>query len=330
MRREFFNFQSNKYTGAINTTDIVTSAYGNNYLDIEFNTTATPANVSIVYEGLVVTLPTTASRITPTKKGVFFSLEWIKYHAPKHGIAEVSVGVQFDNVSVRNVSYKLTAGREEIETKPLSFTFNGSELIANSLAIIGATQFTPHWNVCEILRKREDVLAIYSGLGYSENEAEVGITEISQNYGNDLSVYLVDNASQNLIGTLTSKIQHNDCPDIEIRITNRHGLRGVMGGKLIDASEGGDDVKSNFATITPYQGINRHQKIGQKIQKEVFFDCGGDADLLGLLRDACVYGVCEWYDEHTAQWLPCQVVDNSLDTTDAYKEQSITFILQEL
>ena len=330
MRKDVFNFQSGKYTGYINTADIVTSAYGNNYLDIEFNSTATPANITITYGELAITHPTTTSLVAPLKKGVFFNLDWLKYYAPKHGIAEVSIGVQFDNISVRNVSYKLTAGREEIETNPLLFAFNGSELIANSLAIIGATQFTPHWNVCEILRKREDVLAFYTGLGYSETETEIGITEISQNYGNDLNVYLVDNASQNLIGTLTSKIQHNDCPDIEIRITNRHGLRGVIGGKLIDVSEGGDNVKTKFTTLTQYNGIHNHQKNGQKIQKEVFFDCGGDFGLLELLRDACVYGVAEWYDEVTSKWLPCEVSDNSLDTTDAYKEQSITFILQEL
>ena len=39
-------------------------------------------------------------------------------------------------------------------------------------------------------------------------------------------------------------------------------------GKIVDASEGGDDVKSNFAPVTPYNGIHRHEKIGQKIQKE--------------------------------------------------------------
>lgn len=330
MRKDVFNFQSGKYTGYINTADIVTSAYGNNYLDIEFDTTATPANVSIVYEGLPVTLPTTNSRITPSKKGVFFNLDWLKYYAPKHGIAEVSIGVQFDNVSVRNVSYKLTAGREEIETNPTIFSFNGVEYSSNSLAVIGATQFTPHWNTCEILRKREDVVVLYAGLGYAEIEVEIGISQVVQKEGNDLQLYLVDSVTQNLMTELHTTIQENPCPDIEIRITNRHGLRGVIGGNLIDASEGGDDVKSNFATITPYQGINRHQKIGQKIQKEVFFDCGGDFGLLELLRDACVYGVAEWYDEVTSQWLPCQVVDNTLDTTDAYKEQSITFILQEL
>jgi hypothetical protein len=124
-------------------------------------------------------------------------------------------------------------------------------------------------------------------------------------------------------------IKENYCADIELRITNRHGLRGVIGGKIIDASEGGDDVKSNFDRVTQYNGIHRHNKIGQKIQKEVYFDCEGNADLLGLLRDACVYGVVEWYDERTAQWLPCEVTDNSLDT-DPFKEQSITLILQQL
>ena len=146
----------------------------------------------------------------------------------------------------------------------------------------------------------------------------------------DLSL-IIENKDENIseiIGKFKSP-KTNDCYDIEIRITNRHGLRGVMGGKIIDTSEGGDDVKSNFDTITPYNGIFRHEKIGQKIQKEVYFDCEGDADLLGLLRDACVYGVAEWYDEHTEQWLPCKVVDNSLDT-DPFKEQSITFILQQL
>jgi hypothetical protein len=201
---------------------------------------------------------------------------------------------------------------------------------------VAPTERTKHWSSVEMLavQNTDNYLLVYYGNGNIETDISTnGIIEVPRIEGgafpDKFSVILVDNATFVNEVVFSMPIKENYCADIELRITNRHGLRGVIGGKIIDASEGGDDIKSNFDTITPYNGIFRHEKIGQKIQKEVYFDCEGNADLLGLLRDACVYGVCEWYDERTAQWLPCEVADNSLDT-DPYKEQSITLILQQL
>jgi hypothetical protein len=122
--------------------------------------------------------------------------------------------------------------------------------------------------------------------------------------------------------------QDRTCADIELRITNRDGLRGILGGMVADVSEGGDDVKSNFNTMTNYAGIYEWSKKGAMIKKEVTFNFEGDADLLNLLRDGCVYGRIEWYNELASQWLPCRIEDSSVDN-NAWNEQTITIVLQD-
>ena len=106
-------------------------------------------------------------------------------------------------------------------------------------------------------------------------------------------------------------------------------MRGAIGGKLIDASEGGDNVKSNFNKVTPYAGIYEWSRKGATIKKEVGFNFEGDEGLLGLLRDGCVYGNVEWYDERTNQWLPCRLEEKSIGN-NAWDEQIVTIVLQEL
>lgn len=327
------SFNNSGYVGTIRTSDNICSAYGNNILEIEFRANATtPSNATIEVEGttLSFTLPVRSNKAT-------FSLNWFRYYAPSHGIEPIELSLYADDDLVTSIEYQLTAGREEIELPTRTFTFNGRTMNERDFFRVCPTERTKHWSNVEMLANHDLAyyLLVYVGNGYVETEINTnGIISVEHlatgsDFDNFFGLILVDTSNGDDGYIFHSTIKENYCADIELRITNRHGLRGVIGGKIIDSSEGGDDVKSNFASVTPYQGINRHEKIGQKIQKEVFFDCGGDADLLGLLRDACVYGVCEWYDERTAQWLPCEVADNSLDT-DPFKEQSITFILQQL
>jgi hypothetical protein len=266
-----------------------------------------------------------------------FSLTWFRYYAPTNGTKVIELSVYADDTLLTTINYQLTAGREEIELPTRTFTFNGRTMNERDFFRVCPTERTKHWSNVEMLANHDLAyyLLVYFGNGHTETECNGnGIISVEHlatgsDFDNKFDLILIDTSNGDDGYIFHSTINENYCADIELRITNRHGLRGCIGGKIIDASEGGDDVKSNFAPVTPYHGINRHEKVGQKIQKEVFFDCGGDADLLGLLRDACVYGVCEWYDERTAQWLPCEVTDNSLDT-DPYKEQSITLILQQL
>ena len=324
------SFNNSGYVGTIRTSGNICSAYGNNILEVTFSGTI-PSNATIEVEGttLSFTLPVRSSK-------VLFSLNWFRYYAPSHGVEPLELSLYADDELVASIEYQLTAGREEIELPTRTFSFNGRTMTEQDFFRVAPTERTRHWSSVELLCKQntDNYLLVYVGNGNTETEITTnGIIEVSHIEDGTpvdrFELILVDKATNDNDVVFSMLIKENYCADIELRITNRHGLRGVMGGKIVDSSEGGDDVKSNFATITPYQGINCHEKIGQKIQKEVFFDCGGDADLLGLLRDACVYGVCEWYDERTSQWLPCEVSDNSLDT-DPFKEQSITLILQQL
>lgn len=324
------SFNNSGYVGTIRTSDNICSAYGNNTLEVAFSGTM-PSNATIEVEGttLSFTLPVRSSK-------VLFSLNWFRYYAPSHGIEPIELSLYADDDLVASIDYQLTAGREEVELPTRTFTFNGITMNERDFFRVAPTERTRHWSSVELLCKQntDNYLLVYVGNGHTETECnDNGIIEVSHieegTHVDRFELILVDKATNDNDVVFSMLIKENYCADIELRITNRHGLRGAIGGKIIDTSEGGDDIKSNFATATPYNGIHRHEKGGQKIQKEVFFDCGGDADLLGLLRDACVYGVCEWYDERTAQWLPCEVADNSLDT-DPFKEQSITLILQQL
>lgn len=326
------SFSKDTYRGEIRTSDLICPAFGNNYLDIAFTQESQkiPDKVTIEVEGttLSFTLPVRNSK-------ALFSLNWFRYYAPLHGTKAIELSLYADDELVTSIKYQLTAGREEVELPTRTFSFNGRTMNERDFFRVCPTERTKHWSNVEMLANHDLAyyLLVYVGNGHTESVITTnGIIEIEHlatdsDFENIFDLILVDNGDDGYV--FHSAIKENYCADIELRITNRHGLRGAIGGKIIDSSEGGDDVKSNFATVTPYNGIHRHEKIGQKIQKEVFFDCGGDADLLGLLRDACVYGVVEWYDERTAQWLPCEVADNSLDT-NPFKEQSITFILQQL
>lgn len=328
MREILFN--NSGFVGTIRTSDNICSAYGNNTLEVAFSGTI-PSNATIEVEGttLSFTLPVRNSK-------ALFSLNWFRYYAPSHGVESIELSLYADDELVAGIEYQLTAGREEVELPTRTFSFNGRTMTERDFFRVCPTERTRHWSNVEMLavQDTDNYLLVYVGNGHTETEITTnGIIEIEHieegAHKDRFELILVDNATNDNDVVFSMLINESYCADIELRITNRHGLRGCIGGKIVDASEGGDDIKSNFDTITPYQGVNRHEKIGQKIQKEVYFDCGGDADLLGLLRDACVYGVAEWYDERTSQWLPCEVVDNSLDT-DPFKEQSITFILQQL
>lgn len=330
----------NGYVAEIRTSNLVTSAYGNNVLDIAFTQASKiPSKVTLELEGtnMAFTLPVRFSQLaTEQLDGVMFSLAWFRHYAPQNGTKAIELSVYADNSLLTTINYQLTSGREEVELPVRIFEFDGFRYKEGEYFRVAPTERTKHWSNVEMLctQDTDNYLLVYAGNGHVETEYnDNGIISVEYikngAFQNIFRVILVD-YNEGVDGVaFQMPIKENYCADIELRITNRHGLRGVIGGKIIDASEGGDDVKSNFEKVTPYNGIYRHEKIGQKIQKEVFFDCAGDADLLGLLRDACVYGVVEWYDERTSQWLPCEVADNSLDT-DPFKEQSITFILQQL
>ncbi len=330
----------NGYVAEIRTSNLVTSAYGNNYLDIAFTQESKiPSKVTLELEGtnMAFTLPVRYSQLaTEQLDGALFSLAWFRHYAPKNGTKNIELSVYADDVLLITISYKLTSGREEVELPVRVFEYDGFRYKEGDYFRVCPTERTKHWSSVELLCKQDtdNYLLVYAGNGHVETEYNdngiISVEHIASGAFQDLFRVILVDYNEGVDGVaFEMPIKENYCADIELRITNRHGLRGCIGGKIIDASEGGDDVKSNFDRVTQYNGIHRHEKIGQKIQKEVFFDCAGDADLLGLLRDACVYGVCEWYDERTSQWLPCEVADNSLDT-DPFKEQSITLILQQL
>jgi hypothetical protein len=328
----------NGYIAEIRTSNLVCSAYGNNYLDIAFTQeSATPSKVTLKYSNISFTLPVRYSQLsTEQLDGVLFSLAWFRHYAPKNGTKAIELSVYADDTLLTTINYQLTAGREEVELPVRIFEFDGFRYKEGDYFRVAPTERTKHWSSVELLctQDTDNYLLVYVGNGHTETEYNdngiIEVSHIASDAFQDLFRVILVDYNEGVDGVaFQMPIKENFCADIELRITNRHGLRGCIGGKIIDASEGGDDVKSNFDRVTQYNGIHHHNKIGQKIQKEVFFDCAGDADLLGLLRDACVYGVCEWYDERTSQWLPCEVADNSLDT-DPYKEQSITLILQQL
>lgn len=336
MRDIAFNYNS-IFIGLFHTSDKVTPAFGCNFLDVDFTKMSQQiTSIRIELADLSISQPVTNSKINPSHSGAYFNLEWLKYFAPKYGTADVELKVYFDNTLISTIPYILTAGRAEVEVKNTKDVMQWNYdwwVFPHEIVVICPTQLTFHWSnlECLVLKNSAEFWAGEGEIDFTIQTRNIilplGYSRISSNTTN---IFTISNEQEGINEQIAIVVaQQNRCCDIEIRITNRHGLRGVMGGKIIDTSEGGDDIKSNFDTITPYAGIFHHEKIGQKIQKEVFFDCGGDADLLGLLRDACVYGVCEWHDNVTEQWLPCQVVDNSLDT-NPFKEQSITFILQQL
>lgn len=223
---------------------------------------------------------------------------------------------------------------EDIDSK----TFNaGSKTYHTSeFYHVGATMRTKHWSNVEILSQIDntgDFLIVFIGNGHTENEVEqegfLNIGNLEGGSNQDIFDMLVIYDGE-LIFTDRYNIQTACCADFELRITDRHGLRGVMGGVVIaDKAEGGDEQKSNTA-FTPIAGVFDYKRPSAKIKVDVAFDCNGDNNLLNLLRDACVYGEIEWYCEKSQEWLPCLIEDNSLDTSDPWKEQILTIKLQEL
>lgn len=337
----------------ITTNDLVIPAYGRNFIDIEINSSShvKPNTINVVLFDENEEVFT----YSVLNNKCHISLDWLKYFAPKSGTRNIYLDLCINNdieidKTIKGIEFELTAGHGEVDTRAsaskIDWEFDWFPF-AEEIAVICPTQKTRHNENAEVLVLKNsaefwagegeinfDLTAFTQKKGSTTPSAKslnVGVNAVLIRGVDSLSVEM-NNQGEGIRQSLGScNITENTCHDIEFRITNRYGLRGVIGGKIIDVSEGGDDVKSNFNNYTlPYNGIYQHQKTGQKIQKEVGFDCGGDFGLLELLRDACVYGMCEWYDNVTGQWLPCQVVDNSLDTTDAFKEQSITFILQEL
>lgn len=329
------NIQAGPYTATMNTNDKVCEAFGKCFLNIKFDNFATiPEKIKVLCGSYEFEKAVNTADVANIY--AFFDLTWFKYFAPKFGTKEIKIEVEFDGYWVTEINYLLTAGRGEVDVTPKTISTGSNEYFNDDIAIICPTQATEHWRTCEILIKKAPNEVIIEGVEgdmYWVSDiamSNIGIRSVDTDKTRNMYVHILNEEERTETYTIAEyNVQSPACYNIELRITNRHGLRGVVGGKIIDTSEGGDDVKSNVDTFTPYNGIFRHEKIGQKIQKEVYFDCEGDADLLGLLRDACVYGVVEWYDERTEQWLPCQVVENSLDT-DPFKEQSITFILQQL
>jgi hypothetical protein len=327
-------FNNSGYVGIIRTSDNICSAYGNNTFEVEFRANTTIAsNATIEVEGTILsfTLPVRNSK-------ALFSLNWFRYYAPSHGIEPLELSLYANDVLVASVEYQLTAGRGEVE---FGTPVNGPELgfvnnevrFVSDIVVWAPTQCTKHWQNFEFI-----VFNCQSHNGYlwkgdfDDPSADDFIDKVgfmsektNPEWGEVFSFQ-----NQGKFVTF-AKIPTPDatCADIELRITNRHGLRGAIGGKLIDASEGGDDIKTNFNKVTPYAGIYEWSKKGATIKKEVGFNFEGDEGLLSLLRDGCVYGRVEWYDERTEQWLPCRIEEKTIGN-NAWDEQIVTIVLQEL
>lgn len=328
-------FNNSGYVGIIRTSDNICSAYGNNTFEVEFRANTTIANnVTIEVEGttLSFTLPVRNSK-------ALFSLNWFRYYAPSHSIEPLELSLYANAVLVASVEYQLTAGRGEVE---FGMPVNGLELgfvnnevrFVSDIVVWASTQCTKHWRTFEFIVFNCESQNGYLWLGDIGNPVADDTIEnngfhtvsTDPSYGETFSF---ENQEGDFITFATIPTPDATCADIELRITNRHGLRGAIGGKLIDVSEGGDDVKSNFNKVTPYAGIYEWSKKGATIKKEVGFNFEGDEGLLSLLRDGCVYGNVEWYDERTEQWLPCRIEEKSIGN-NAWDEQIVTIVLQEL
>lgn len=329
------------YRGEIRTSNLICPAFGNNYLDIAFaqESQAIPDNVTIVSNlgGVRITKPLYFSQLANDQlDGVFFNLEWFKYYAPKSGTRTLQLSIYDNNTLIARVEYQLYAGHAEVEfgtlIDGLELGFDIDEVnFVSDIVVWAPTQSTKHFRNFEMLALKPSNALHNLQLSYVE--APTRITQVSIGYqdfiirsGYTFNLYF-NNENQTNIAKIPTP--NATCADIELRITNRYGLRGAIGGKLIDSSEGGDDVKSNFNKVTPYAGIYEWSKKGATIKKEVGFNFEGDEGLLGLLRDGCVYGNVEWYDERTEQWLPCRIEEKSIGT-NAWDEQIVTIVLQEL
>ena len=320
-----------RYIVAYRTTDIITEAFGKIFLDLDFTQMAGSSELkstaTIISEGLTFTQELHDNKCT-------FDLSWMKYFAPQSATRDVSVVVKMNNVVVTTIAYTLTAGRGEVEVLPNVVDFFGEKLKMADCFHIGATQRTKHFSDIELLTKynASDYLVVYVGNGHTETEVEtnqfISIEHLQGGYDGEFQIILVRDKDNAVVHS--KKLQDVTCADVELRITNKHGLRGAIGGKIIaNKTEGGDEQKTH-ADFTPIAGVWKYGRTTAEVKVDVAFYFDGDADLLELLRDGCVYGQVEWYCEQSGEWLPCLIEDNGIDSNDAYAEHIVTIKLQDL
>jgi hypothetical protein len=328
MRVYQFNHQ-NLFIGKITTNDLLTFALDNNFIDIQFTRTddilSRINNIILKCGTIEISHPISKSKLYSEYPGTYFNLEWLKYFAME-GQKSLNIEVYFDTMKMHTFEYRLIDGRNEVEFNSPKITIGGLEVYRNQYFIPCPTQLTKHNTTAEFIVATDKAIIFSENMIGDATDYAVGVNQIEVN---NFAVIYIDNHNNAYEGYLPYNLQSRECADIELRITNRHGLRGVIGGKLIDVSEGGDDVKSNFNKVTPYAGIYEWSKKGATIKKEVGFNFEGDEGLLSLLRDGCVYGRVEWYDERTGQWLPCRIEEKSIGN-NAWDEQIVTIVLQEL
>lgn len=329
--KTIINPTNQNYKVSYRTTDLITEAYGKIFLDLDFSlmsgNSALKSTATITSEGLTFTQELHDNKCT-------FDLSWMKYFAPQSATRDVSVVVKMNNVVVTTIAYTLTAGRGEVEVLPNVVDFFGEKLKMSDFFHIGATQRTKHFSDIELLTKynASDYLVVYVGNGHTETEVEtnqfISIEHLQGGYDGEFQIILVRDKDNAVVHS--KKLQDVTCADVELRITNKHGLRGAIGGKIIaNKTEGGDEQKTH-ADFTPIAGVWKYNRTTAEVKVDVAFYFDGDADLLELLRDGCVYGQVEWYCEQSGEWLPCLIEDNGIDSNDAYAEHIVTIKLQEL
>jgi tRNA pseudouridine38-40 synthase len=117
----------NGYVAEIHTSNLVTSAYGNNYLDIAFTRESNiPSKVTLKYSSISFTLPVRYSQLaTEQLDGVMFSLAWFRHYAPKNGTKNIELSVYADDTLLTTINYQLTAGKEEVELPVRIFEIEG-------------------------------------------------------------------------------------------------------------------------------------------------------------------------------------------------------------
>lgn len=331
-------FTKNNIVSTIRTNDEVCDGFGKCYLDIAFEqgSSTIPSKVTILYSDKEFTQAVYLSQLsTEQLDGCYFDLSWFKWLAPKYATKTITLIIQYDGVNMRSIQYIITRGKGEVVLNPSTIIFGIEDENADyidktfnvdDICNLAPTQLTPHWRACEFMSRTSDVSLLIGGI-LASKPLPLGYSY--ETIGNTLWYEIVGTSLFDSKIIAKGEFQENNCCDIELRITNRHGLRGVIGGKIVaDKAEGGDEQKTNkFTTIA---GVYYYRRASAEIKIDVAFAFNGNADLLGLLRDGCVYGEVEWYCEQSQEWLPCLIEDNSIDMSDAYAEQVITIKLQSL
>lgn len=326
MRNFGFNYQG-MFVGSITTNDLATFVRDNNYIDVYFSKPYDRIkNIIIKCEGIEIAHPISVSRLKPNYQGSFFDLEWMKHFA-KLGKKELLVEVFFDAQKMQDIRYRIIDGSFAIEFDPPKMKFNGQDVDRRKYLIPCPTQVTKHSSTAEFIVVSSDVLVFSENMIGDATDYEVGVNEINIE---DFSIIYIDNYNTAFEGFLPYNVPYNECTDIELRIKNKYGVRGVIGGKIIaNKTEGGDEQKTH-ADFTPIAGVWKYSRATAEVKVDVAFYFDGDADLLELLRDGCVYGQVEWYCEQSGEWLPCLIEDNGIDSNDAYAEHVVTIKLQDL